>query len=316
MADPKIEVWSKKVTSSEGRANVLGSQHLYIVYTDENGQPRIIRGGPENKTVEDVITNGGFGKVEVEDVPYTTTHRDRPKPGEEPHTLVSTYTGVDAANLYQQMSGLAQQINSWPTIYSPINDNSNTVPAYLLNAVGLGGLLDSVSRFPVPGKVWAPGADGVFMDYYDDDLIAEWVEPFSTAASTPVSPIILDLDGDGVETVGLNPLSYFDHAGDGFAEQTGWAGADDGLLVWDRNGDGRINDGKELFGSETILASGTKATNGYAALAELDTNADGRIDASDTAFANLKVWEDLARNPSILLLHLQRSEPNLDARRI
>lgn len=53
-------------------------------------------------------------------------------------------------------------------------------------------------------------------------------------------------------------------------KQTGWAGGDDGMLVWDRNGDGRINDGRELFGNETLLARGAKADNGFQALAELD----------------------------------------------
>lgn len=107
-------------------------------------------------------------------------------------------------------------------------------------------------------------------------ILEQSVLDFETAESTspaPVrltgSPIILDLDGDGIETIGVNAGAYFDHGGDGFAEQTGWVGADDGLLVWDRNSDGRINDGKELFGSETLLSDGTKAANGYAALAEL-----------------------------------------------
>ncbi len=116
---------------------------------------------------------------------------------------------------------------------------------------------------------------------------------FTTAQSTPVSPIILDLDGDGVETLGVTAGAYFDHDGNGFAESTGWVGADDGLLVWDRNGDGRINDGKELFGSETLLSGGTKAANGYQALSELDTNTDGKVDVNDAAFAGLKVWKDL-----------------------
>lgn len=125
------------------------------------------------------------------------------------------------------------------------------------------------------------------------DVLSGLRNYFISAASTPVSPIILDLDGDGVETIGVNGGAYFDHDGNGFAESTGWVGADDGLLVWDRNGDGRINDGKELFGSETILANGAKATDGYQALSELDSNADGKIDASDAAFASLKIWQDV-----------------------
>jgi hypothetical protein len=107
------------------------------------------------------------------------------------------------------------------------------------------------------------------------------------------TPLILDLDGDGVETIGLSDGAYFDHGGDGFAEQTGWAGSDDGLLVYDLNGNGRIETGSELFGSNTLLANGNKAINGFSALAELDSNHDGKIDANDTAFAHLRVWKDV-----------------------
>jgi len=107
------------------------------------------------------------------------------------------------------------------------------------------------------------------------------------------SPIVLDLDGDGVETLSVDGGSYFDHEGDGFAESTGWVGADDGLLVWDRNGDGIINDGTELFGSNTLMSDGSKAENGFSALNELDSNLDGKIDQNDAAFSNLQVWQDI-----------------------
>ena len=110
--------------------------------------------------------------------------------------------------------------------------------------------------------------------------------------SQVTSPIILDLDRDGVETVNLRSNTYFDADGNGFAEQTGWASPDDGLLVLDRNGDGIINNGGELFGSETRLNNGTKAANGFQALDELDVNRDGKIDAADAAYGQLRIWRD------------------------
>jgi len=75
---------------------------------------------------------------------------------------------------------------------------------------------------------------------------------------SPNSPIILDLDGDGIETIGYKEGAYFDHDGNGFAEETGWASSDDGILALDRNGDGLINNGKELFGDNTFLINGPK----------------------------------------------------------
>ena len=122
---------------------------------------------------------------------------------------------------------------------------------------------------------------------------AEGLFDMAAAAPPPGSPIILDLDGDGVETTGIKSGAYFDHDGNGFAEQTGWAVSDDGLLVLDRNGDGTINDGKELFGDQTILQNGQRAVDGFQALAELDNNADGIVDADDVLFSRLKVWKDI-----------------------
>jgi RTX toxins and related Ca2+-binding proteins len=89
------------------------------------------------------------------------------------------------------------------------------------------------------------------------------------------------------------PTVHFDHSDDGFAERSGWVAADDGLLVHDLDGNGLIDSGAELFGNNTVLPDGSKATNGFAALAALDDNGDGKIDASDAAFSSLRVWRDL-----------------------
>jgi hypothetical protein len=106
------------------------------------------------------------------------------------------------------------------------------------------------------------------------------------------TPIVLDLDGNGVTTTASTEGVQFDVAGTGVASKTGWVGGTDGLLVMDRNGDGVINDGKELFGAATVLASGQRAGNGAVALAEQDTNHDGKITAADANFDKLKVWVD------------------------
>jgi len=84
----------------------------------------------------------------------------------------------------------------------------------------------------------------------------------------------------------------FDLLANGQPVQTGWVGAGDGLLVMDLNQDGSINDGSELFGTSTVLADGSKAVDGYQALAQLDTNQDGVISSADAQFARLGVWVD------------------------
>jgi hypothetical protein len=114
-----------------------------------------------------------------------------------------------------------------------------------------------------------------------------------TTSKKNSSPLILDLDGDGIEITPLSGAITFDHDADGVRTGSAWAGADDGLLVLDLDGNGLIDSGRELFGNNTLLANGQKAGDGYAALRALDANADGLIDALDAEFAGLRVWRDL-----------------------
>ena len=109
---------------------------------------------------------------------------------------------------------------------------------------------------------------------------------------TAASPLILDLNGDGVSTLSFTEGVKFDLFADGRSVHTGWVSSSDGLLVLDRNQDGQITDGSELFGTSTRLGNGATAQDGYAALRELDSNADGVIDSRDARFADLRVWVD------------------------
>ena len=109
------------------------------------------------------------------------------------------------------------------------------------------------------------------------------------------SPLVFDLDGDGIELTTLGSAqTYFDFAGDGFREMTGWVGADDGFLAFDRDGNGRIDDASELFGANpTDFDEASLSLGGMAKLSELDSNRDGVIDSSDARFADLRIWRDL-----------------------
>ncbi len=111
------------------------------------------------------------------------------------------------------------------------------------------------------------------------------------AESTLGDPIIIDLNGNGVETLSGKGV-YFDHGGDGVKERTGWVAGTDGFLVRDLNGDGLITTGLELFGNKTHLRDGSTAGNGYQALTELDDNLDGSIDSRDKAWSTLQIWQD------------------------
>ncbi|WP_167383018.1 calcium-binding protein [Pasteurella oralis] len=111
-------------------------------------------------------------------------------------------------------------------------------------------------------------------------------------------PLVLDLDGDGIETVGHNGHSgsLFDHDADGIRTSTGWIKEDDGFLVLDKDGDGKITNASELFSDMVILSDSTRAQHGFSALKDLDSNDDGVIDKQDTKFSELKLWRDLNQN--------------------
>jgi len=117
------------------------------------------------------------------------------------------------------------------------------------------------------------------------------------------SPIILDLDDNGFDLTGLLNSVQFDMDSDGFPNELGWtsAGTRDAFLALDRNRNGQIDNGAELFGNQTPLSIGHKADNGFVALAEFDRpalggNGDRRITAKDAIWVSLLVWVDSNHN--------------------
>jgi len=103
-----------------------------------------------------------------------------------------------------------------------------------------------------------------------------------------ISPLVFDLDNDGIELTNLTGQNavFWDIDIDGFAEKSGWITGGDGLLAIDLNSDGIINDHSELFGDQTGFS------NGFDALAAYDSNSDGLITSADVDFTDLIIWVD------------------------
>lgn len=105
------------------------------------------------------------------------------------------------------------------------------------------------------------------------------------------TPLVLAFENEAVRYTS-EMAGSFDLTGRGMSVATDWPTAATPWLALDRDGSGSIDDGGELFGSATRLPSGALAENGFAALAALDANGDGVIDARDPAFSRLVIWRD------------------------
>lgn len=105
-------------------------------------------------------------------------------------------------------------------------------------------------------------------------------------------PLVIDLFGNGFHATSVAEGVEFDIAGRGQVRATAWLTPNSGqyFLAMDRNGNGRIDDGSELFGM-TPLANGTLPSNGFESLKALDSNGDGLIDANDKQFSRLVLWD-------------------------
>lgn len=117
--------------------------------------------------------------------------------------------------------------------------------------------------------------------------------------SCVLSPMVLDLGGDGIRPSSLERGTQFDLDGSGLV-QTAWMTGDDALLSFDRNGNGRIDDGNELFGEARDL-DGRLSEDGFSALALLDQrrhggNEDGAVGPGDALWKKLRLWTDRNRD--------------------
>ena len=147
-----------------------------------------------------------------------------------------------------------------------------------------------------PKQILSPLDPFNFPYFPDNDGTTRPLDPYTLPNIFPrvYDPLTLDLNNDGkISTLNLSNGVYFDHNKDGVAFKSSWIGKEDGILVFDKNNNGLIDNGNELFGNFTEIEESKFAINGYHALSLQDTNNDGKINSLDENFSKLKIWQDL-----------------------
>ena len=114
-------------------------------------------------------------------------------------------------------------------------------------------------------------------------------------------PLVIDLNNDGIKGSNLDYKINFDLDNNGFKEATSWIDNNDAFIAIDKNNNGTIDNGSELFGNKSIsnnvyAYTNPNAKNGFESLKEFDSNNDGIIDEKDKEFTNLLLWQDKNSN--------------------
>jgi hypothetical protein len=168
------------------------------------------------------------------------------------------WAGTLADQWFLSLGGFGQDFSAIP------NDENywgNLTDAFQANLVGLSWALLKF-RYQMPFWVF---------DYWTQAGILPKLR----------DPLALDLNGDGIATISANEGILFDHNNAGIEFGTGWINPSDGWLALDRNGNGTIDSGRELFGDSTRKLDGNFAAHAYDALKSFDTNNDGKVDVAD-----------------------------------
>ena len=168
------------------------------------------------------------------------------------------------------------------------DDDPEAAFAGLIHAIYQSGMLGLAGEATEP----AEGTTSAATQSFSFNIQLEFEFEFSaqiqvTAAEVQqADPIVLDLDGDGIELTSHTKGARFDLLGNGTPVNTAFVTGGDAFLAIDRNGNGTIDSGKELFGEQN------GAAHGFAELAKLDSNGDGVINRLDDDFDKLVLFRD------------------------
>jgi hypothetical protein len=204
------------------------------------------------------------------------------KPPPLPGPLFTCKYRCESGNCIQDFSGPY-------TTLQDCQSNCAGQTAACLATPGSNGYAPNYSQYPFPGN-------GCEFGFYPDLGEGEF------GCCMTYSPILIDVLGNGYNLTGTNNPVSFDFGGKGNFISVSWtaANSDDAFLVLDRNNNGTIDNGAELFGNFTPQPVSPER-NGFLGLAEYDKpvnggNNNGKIGSADAIFSSLRLWQDINHN--------------------
>ena len=247
-------------------AGGLGNDYIVTSSGDDqflfergNGRDTIVDGGGQNSII--------FGStVSANDVIYQVVGND-------------LYVGIkDLANEALTASQVADYVVVANGGVIRINQNTGAQTRYTTITVQAGGNTIDTTKADIDFT----------LQYYTPPGGGGGGGGGGGCANCQIPPIILDLTGDGLQITPVGQSDIVTRDANGNILRTSWVGPTNGILAFDRNGDGKINNTADI----SFVQDKHGATTDLEGLAGRDSNADGVLDASDEFFSKLVVWVD------------------------
>ena len=295
--------------------------HKYIVYTDNSGKQYYARGGPNG--IDPGEFGGILGFIKTEHGAYIDGGTDWDR-NENDHRETIT-VGGNLSGEWSKIRKAMDDINYENHLYQPALQNSNSAVDTALHRAGLPEpKLDDEKFSPASGVILPTSAANDNNEGDEDNEGNEGNEGgkggggsssgnegggssggkgggsssnedndsgSGGGGSSSGKPIVVDLDGDGIETVSKeDSTAKFDFDEDGYREKTAWVGKDDGLLVFDIGNDGKVTEAKEI--AFAYWTEDENDTDLEGLRTTFDSNRDGFLDELDADWAQFRIWQD------------------------